>query len=1323
MASLKDLAKKAKAYFEQYSPSNLKAQVQAIPQYARQSNFAQNVIPQRMAQVASNPFVNNLATGNFNRYALPQSQNPNPVFRNTWNIAKAVPESVINIPRNLAVGPARVANEINNARYGGKANYGNVAAGVGAYAEGSFDLATLGLFNVGKSLVKGAVKEASKQGLKKAILHGAAKGSAIGSFGGLTYGLDEQFNKEFDPGQVLKSVATGGVLGGVLGGGLSSIGAVKGLINRPQSVDKQLRDQAGKWTSGQRPVKPQGMTEPQWKFQLEFNSKYKRNPYTPIYQSDLTQAINYEGGKRVGMQARDVNLDKNPLGTEGGLGDAKVLQKAIDNVVPMTPIKDVLKSRPLVKIKPQNVDEVVSEARKQIGSISEKPAKSFRQTASDLYTQWVDRYNPVVKASDKAKAFLKIKGKELAPEADPAVLVRKLTGAGGIADYRYRTELKPVLDQLDKFKIDKTDMDVYMVNKRLAGFGDIGREVYGSDPAKSRQIVEAIEAKYGQNISDVAEQLYKYQDDGFEEMVKSGFLSPESAKIVRGQNPNYAPLQRVMDEVDNYLGLPTRKLTQGTSPIQKLKGSNRQIESPIENIIASTFKQRAAIEKNNVSKSIVDLQQITDLGFSKVSKSEPDTITVWNNGTKEFWKVGTEIADTAKGLNEENMNSLLKIFTGPASLLRQGATGRNPDFMIPNIVRDQLDAGITSKYGYIPFVDYFSGLRSMLKNDDIYQKWQKSGAKIDLGEMSGRKNIQQSFDNTVPKRRILGWLGKTLDVMGKYSEQPTRVGLFKKAYKKTGNDLLAMMESRDSTVDFARMGSKMKVANSIVPFLNVGVQGFDKLIRATKDHPGKVAFNAMVYGALPAVTTLAYNLTNHAKEYGEIPQYEKDSNFIIVTGRNKDGTVDYLKMAKGNVLPVVANPIQSFMEFMAGENKQTFGEFATQFISSTLPVVGDGQSLKEVGLKTIGSNLPQLVKPITENIVNKSFWKYDTKSEESKEIVPSYLKKKAPFEQDYEWTPQTYKAIGSVLNVSPLQVQNIMEGYLAGYTKVPSQIIGGLIKLSKGEPVSPNDTPILRRFIATTYPTSKKKIAEQEKAPGLMERITGKASAAEETALPDNENDFKVLYADAQNKIDGYKDNSSKIRTGLKDTQTLEEAQLELSEALSTIKRMEEEQPEKVYNAGLEVYESGGGKSTKERAEWAEKWLKKGKETGQFESWYEGMLESGVMSKSVLEALQEKGIDADQYVEGGEIKTLYAKKGKGKGRKHTINIKVSKPKTFKISKSRSSGGNRKLVNKTPVYKIKRYKPRNIKIAVGKRSTPAYRIKSFRNDLNRSVKLA
>jgi hypothetical protein len=925
-------------------------------------------------------------------------------------------------------------------------------------------------------------------------------------------------------------------------------------------------------------------------------------------------------------------------------------------------------TRKSIKQSEQALDDIIQQGRKEIGRAAEKPDKNVKQTMDDLYTQWVDRYNPITKASEQAKKTLKAKGATLRPEYDPSVLVRRLTGAGGIADHRFTTELNPIIKEIETLGVPKLDMDVYLANKRLAGFGDIGREVYGADSAKAKGIVQALETKYP-GISDTAGKLYKYQDKGFQEMIDAGFISPENAKIIKQQNPDYSPLYRVMDDVDNYLGLPTRKTMQGSQPIAKLKGSKRQIESPVEGIIGNTFRQRAAIEKNRVAQAIVGLEDIAgDMGFKKVSKAGDGTITIWKNGKKEFWEVGADIAETAKGVNEENMNVVLKILKAPAALLRQGATGRNPEFFIPNVVRDQLDAGITSKYGYIPFVDFVSGFTSILKNDDVYKQWAESGAKIDLGSLSGKKSIQQLFDEKKASKGLFSWLGEGLDVLGKYSEQPTRVGLFKKGIKKTGNPLLAMMESRDATVDFARMGTKMKTANSIIPFLNVGIQGFDKLIRAVKNNPVKVATLAAIYGAAPAAMTTMWNLVKHPEEYGDIPQYEKDNNFVLVIGRNKDGTVDYRTIPKGNVLPVISNPVTDFLEYAYGADKQSFNEMVLSTMTGALPVIGQGSTLGEVGLRTVGQNLPQAVKPIAENLLNKSFFKYDPKKEQAKEIVPYYLQNKPDYQQDYEFTPQMYKKIGAVLDASPLKVKNLMEGYMAGFTKIPANIIDSLYNISRGKEVEPNQKPLLRRFVKRTYPTSNRPPKPKQPTPKLFERLTGKVGAAEEAT----EKAVFSYYDDNSN----YKTIDVGKITSLPETNNYEKA-LKEKETFSIVDDILENLPEDQQVDALgklnikpedATYYNVARQQNKIKLAYVQDVIgnKKGAELmKELASMRRVVGDKFILAPGVIDDLVDEGIIS--YGEGKYLKSIkYDNQGKlktgggSKGKKLNLNVKVNK---------------------------------------------------------------
>lgn len=247
------------------------------------------------------------------RFEFKPSTNPNPILRTGINVAKSISESIVNIPRNYAVGVTRTGTAIGNA-YANKSpvNLQNLAGGLAPLAESLFDIGTMGGATLVKGIVKGAGKETLKTGAKQAIKKGVLKGAGYGAGGGLTYGLDKQYGTKFNTSQLAEDVAVGSLLGSILGGGVSSLSAVSKLIRRTPQVEAQLRDKVGRWTIGQAPVKPDGMPKPQWDFQLKFNEKYRRNPYRPVMPSDLQTAIKYEAEARAGMTVRDIRKPAIP---------------------------------------------------------------------------------------------------------------------------------------------------------------------------------------------------------------------------------------------------------------------------------------------------------------------------------------------------------------------------------------------------------------------------------------------------------------------------------------------------------------------------------------------------------------------------------------------------------------------------------------------------------------------------------------------------------------------------------------------------------------------------------------------------------------------------------------------------------------------------------------------------------------------------------------------------------------------------------------------------------------------------------------------------
>lgn len=1002
----------------------------------------------------------------------------------------------------------------------------------------------------------------------------------------------------------------------------------------------------------------------------------------------------------------------------------------VEQITPLSPQSDKLSQIPqqlgkqTIKLKNatnQASEDIIAQGKGEIGSLREDK-RSLREVADELYTDWVDRYHPIEKTVRKVEGLGKQEGFELRPEYNPTYQIRKFLGMGGIAEQRFNQQLKPVLSKLDDAKIDKSDFDVYLKSRRDLNLSQRG--IMGSDTKAAGERIAALESKYGSGgLRQIADELYTYQKEGFSDLAKAGFFDPETTQTILNTNVDYVPFQRVMDELDEYLGIPTKKLQQGTSPTQRIKGSDKQIYSPIESIVANTFKQRAAIEKNNVAKSIVGLQKaMPELGFVPTAKSGNDTITVWENGQKVFYQVGQEIADSVKGMNEEQMNTIMKIASAPARLFRQATTGRNPDFMFPNILRDQVDAAMNAKYGYIPGVDYVRGLGHLLKNDAmggdaLVQEWMKNGGNQSFDSLSGRKEIKTILDEKKAKKNLFTWLGKGLDMLGRYSEVPTRIGLYDRAKKATGNPTIAAFESREGTMDFSRMGAKMSAANSIIPFLNVGIQGFDKLVRRVKNEPAKAALLAGIYGVTPSLVTTLYNTTTHPEEYAEIPQYVKDSNFVLVSGRNEKGTVDYITIPKGNYVTYVANPVENFISYIAGTNPQSLQEMATQFLSSGLPVIGDGSTLKEVGLKTVGQLTPQAVKPLAENLINKSFFKYDPKKEQSKEIVPTYLQSKPPGEQSYEFTPGAYKAVGKVLNISPLLVQNFMEGYFSGYTKTPVQVFETVKRIADGDPVEKNQIPILRRIMQSTYPTSGSAPAVNKERVGLF----GKADAA--TVAPAK----VVKYVDNKGKSKSVDLTPPTPGTGI-DSFTNQNWMYSKARDLYTAPISKEEREQAYTQLGVTGEQVGYDyKATKTNDIKSQYVMSKAK-TMSHDDLLDEMIKgrepsvSGAVfaSDGVLTALADAGLlSVDEakalkkidYDKTGKLKQATGKAKKGK----KLTIKTATVSPIKVAPLKLSKAPKLKIAKTPTFKLSsakkskpaKFKAKSIRISTSKRpSLPA-----------------
>lgn len=666
------------------------------------------------------------------------------------------------------------------------------------------------------------------------------------------------------------------------------------------------------------------------------------------------------------------------------------------------------------------------------------------------YTDTLDRFHPISVLGKKAGADDKVRN-----------ALTGYYGTGSIAKYHTDFELSPILKS-----VDPADLRAYTVAQRDLELA--GRNIQGSNRGNSQQILDALKEKHGGNLQQLdqaATKLYDYQKNLVKtNLVDTGIMSKESFDAMTANNRKYVPFQRVMDQVDSFLGVPGKSVGSVGSQnvIKGITGSTKEIKDPLQSIIENTYKVVGLGQRQKVAQTIVGLKDKLPAGmirpFEGKSLGNESTISLFENGKVKKYEVPKEVADAAKGMTSDQMGTIVKILAAPTRVFRATATGANPEFALPNTARDLQSAFVNVGLNPLKFAN---GLAHYLKKDNIYQEFLKSGG------MTSRISLDKPFlkqsvkDLTGVKTKGIALtkpseIYKMVQAVGNASEQPTRIAAFKKGYNqalKSGKSieearLIGANTAQESSVNFARRGAKTQSINSVFAFLNARAQGTDRLIRAFKNDPVGVGYRVGLITAAPALALYAHN--RQYQSYNDpnvVAPYDKQNNFIWMLSDSpldQFGGAQYIKIPKGDV-GKLANPLESFMSFADGKGGDTQASLVSAL--SAFSPIGNA-----------GDLIPTALRPGVENAANHNFFSGFPIVSESKKNYP------APF-QTSKSTPAIYNQIGSLTNQSPNMIQNLARGYGTGYARLAETATQPLSNTDNYSGQDINNVPVIRRFV------------------------------------------------------------------------------------------------------------------------------------------------------------------------------------------------------------------------------------------------------------------
>lgn len=771
-----------------------------------------------------------------------------------------------------------------------------------------------------------------------------------------------------------------------------------------------------------------------------------------------------------------------------------------------------------------------------LARVGRQPDDATLPNATDAYTNFVDNLHPVRKLVEAAD-----NGTPLETALNPYEQFRLSRGVGGKSEHflrhgtfafdtlkdvgpSFEAIVKPVKDDLDGFK-------AYILSKRALELEQQGI-VTGIPLDAARVTVDNGRTRF----EATSQQLQKYQVDLLDYAEKSGLLSPEVVAAMREASKDYVPFYRIMDDPR---GGGASKGFQAANPTFRIAGSERLLNDPLDSIIRNTQTFITLSERNRALNTFVDfananpglttMKRVNNAQQVKVHGNEvadfldelgipsqlygdlsrdsfnitralqkdlkPNEIAVWKGGKRQVYEIDPQIAQIIKGLDQPDIDGVMRMLTVPAKLLRAGVV-LSPEYMIRNITRDQMNAFIQSKNGYRPIVDMLSGLTEVMTNGKAYRDWMKSGgsqaALVAMDRDAAFTRIASQYGvQPTTGQKIRNVVTKPLDLLRVVSESmdnATRVGEFMRSTK-GADDAPALMkgaiDARNVTQDFQRIGAKTRGINALTAFMNAQVQGLDRELSTLKNNPGPALIKVASLITLPSI--LLWLANRGDPRYENAPNWEKDAFWHILPDDPKK------------------EPIRVPKPFTFG---MLFGSLPERMLSDLVSKKPEAYNefLKSLGGTMIPNAIPTFAQPVIEQFANRSTFM-------DRPLVPQRLERLVPQEQYSQFTPEVAKLAGRGVAAipgmsesklaSPIILQNYVErwgGTLGKYAMAAGDAglkAMGLIDPPAGPTKTLADIPVLRAFVSRYPSASAQPIADFYKKNEQIERIYNTMRAAQ----------------------------------------------------------------------------------------------------------------------------------------------------------------------------------------------------------------------------------
>lgn len=682
----------------------------------------------------------------------------------------------------------------------------------------------------------------------------------------------------------------------------------------------------------------------------------------------------------------------------------------------------------------------------------------FKEHRKALYDDWFDKNNPLkgFDALTKAIGGLSVYDQAQSLPATTAGMLKALTEGTAAhikaanqhlknVKMKYNVTLAMALDKINKKHMDEAHptyleqngfdswvnaFGAYLGTERCLEMAQLAR-AQGKTYKFPKGLTESECREFAKNspaeFKAAADIFYKVNDNMISIMEDAQVFDHALAQTLRTKYKKYCPLLRDFSDTaaaDSFIGGLTeggRGIGNVSVPLKKIniEGSERGVLNPLETILKSYAVMLNRAERNKVA--LMAVKNAKDAGLNELIEEVPGTtadpknciFTVLVNGKKKAFKTTQDLYGPIVGYNLPAAGLMFGVARTAARMLRTGAT-MSPSFIVRNVLRDTVFAGIASKNGFIPVLDTVRGAMALWKDPAMRAEFEAAGV-TEFNFYSSQDARIKSLDAMAGAKPVSVWemmkaVFSNLEAASDFFESSTRMGEYMKARKKGLSMEEAARAAREVTLDFSRSGRIGEQVNQVVPFFNACLQGGDKMVRLFREDPWGTAMKVTEYIILPSLLIMAMNWDEDW--YKDLDPDIKNNYWCL--GRN----IRIPKPQEAGVL--FGSGIEALFQQAADKDKDAVSNFLKAFSSNMIPSV-----------------LPTVILPLIEWSANYSFFK-------GRPLVGNKYSR-LPDELQYnDYTSELSKGIGSALKVSPMKIDNLVRGYTG--------TMGALLWSMAGEP-------------------------------------------------------------------------------------------------------------------------------------------------------------------------------------------------------------------------------------------------------------------------------